>query len=110
MGDIGLISEIEASEAVKAELCRGFQAKRALAEMRNRRVQAASRQMESRLMDGIGQLTHRIDSDVYWLMRNKFGPDCWTNNEFLKDCEKHGTISRVRGRSDKITVDMGGRS
>jgi hypothetical protein len=102
-----MIEEIEASEAVVGEFRKGFSVHAALAAVRQERLNAACRSIESRLMDGIGQLTHRIDADFYWAMRAKFGPDCWSDKGFMRDCEKRGAVERVRGHSDKILVDMG---
>jgi len=102
-----MIETIEASDSVVGEFRRGFQVHAALAAVRQERVNAASRAMESRLMEGIGQLTHRIDADVYWLARSKFGAKCWSDPAFMRDCEKRGMIQRVAGKSDKIMVDIG---
>jgi hypothetical protein len=97
-----LIADIEAPDAVMAELRRGEHVRRAMAGVRQERINAACRQIKSRLMDGIGQLTHRIDADVYWAARAKFGDKCWSDKGFVKDCEKRGMIQRVEGKSDKI--------
>ena len=102
-----MIETIEASDAVVGEFRKGFQVHAALAAVRQERVNAASRAMESRLMDGIGQLTHRIDADLYWLARSKFGARCWSDPVFLRDCEKKGLVQRVAGRSDRVMLDMG---
>jgi hypothetical protein len=102
----GLIAEIEAPEAVQAEFRRGFQVHAAMAAARQARVNEACREMESRLMDGVGQLTHRIDADLYWLARLKYGRHCWSDPGFVRDCEKKGLLQRVRGRSDRV-VSMG---
>ena len=102
-----MIETIEASEAVVGEFRKGFQVSAALAALQQKRLNAASRVLESRLMDGIGQLTHRIDADLYWRMRAKFGPGCWSDKAFVRDCEKRGTLQRVRGRSDKVMIDFG---
>ena len=59
-----MIECIEASEAVVGEFRKGFAVHTALAAVRQERLNAASRTIESRLMDGIGQLTHRIDADL----------------------------------------------
>jgi hypothetical protein len=104
---IGLIEHIEAPEAVVGEFRKGFQAHAALAAVRQAKINEASRALESRLVDGIGQLSHRVDADVYWLARHKFGPNCWSDPAFLRDCEKNGMVQRVAGRSDRVMVDLG---
>ena len=102
-----MIETIEASDAVVGEFRKGFAVHAALAAVSQERINAASRAMESRLMDGIGQLTHRIDADLYWLARSKFGAKCWSDPAFIRDCEKKGLVQRVAGRSNKIMVDIG---
>lgn len=102
-----MIETIEASEDVIGEFRKGFAVHSALAAVRQERVNAASRAIESRLMDGLGQLTHRIDADFYWAMRAKFGAGCWSDKGFMRDCVKRGAVQQVRGRSEKIMVDLG---
>ncbi len=97
-----IVEGIDASEAVVGEFRKGFAVHAALSAVRQERINAASRSLESRLMDGIGQLTHRIDADLYWLAKFKFGSQCWSDPAFLKDCEKKGLVQRVAGRSSKI--------
>ncbi|MEI6035707.1 MAG: hypothetical protein WCS65_15690 [Verrucomicrobiae bacterium] len=102
-----MIECIEASEAVVGEFRKGFAVHTALAAVRQERLNAASRTIESRLMDGIGQLTHRIDADFYWAMRAKFGAGCWADKGFVRDCVKRGAVQQVKGRSDRVMLDMG---
>jgi hypothetical protein len=103
-------TDIEAPEAVKEEFRRGFHVHAALAAARQARVNEACAAMESRLMDGVGQLRYRIDADLYWVARHKFGRHCWSDPAFLRDCEKKGLIKAVAGRSDRIAVNMGIRA
>lgn len=102
-----MIEEIEASAAVVGEFRKGFAAQAALAAVRQEQINADSRRIESRLMEGIGQLTHRIDADLYWQARQKFGADCWSDKDFMRDCENKGLVQRVHGRSDRLLFDMG---
>lgn len=100
----GLVEPIEAPRAVLEEFRAGFAARAVLAAKRQERLNAANRRLEnaSKLMEGIGQKTHEIDADVYWLCRLKYGRDCWSDPAFLRDCEKRGLIQRVAGRSDRV--------
>jgi hypothetical protein len=99
-----LIAPIEAPAAVLAEFRSGFHTHAALAAQRQENINAASRQLEnsSRLMEGIGQLKYRIDPDLYWHMRQIFGPDCWKDKDFTAYLEREGVIQRVKGISDKL--------
>ena len=101
---MSLIEPIECSQAVLNEFRQGFKAHAVGAALRQEKVNAYSRQLEnsSRLMDGIGQLKYRIDSDLYHHMRAIFGPDCWKDTAFTDALERDGVIQRVKGISDKI--------
>jgi hypothetical protein len=101
-----LIAPIEASGAVLDEFRTGFKAHAVMAMKRQEEINAASSRLEnaSRLMDGIGQLKYRIDSDLYWHMRAIYGPDCWKDKDFTAALERDGVIVRVKGLSDKIMI------
>jgi hypothetical protein len=99
-----LMTDIEVPEAVVGEFRRGFHVHAALAASRQARVNESCRQMESRLMDGIGQLRYRVDADLYFLAVHKFGRKCWSDPAFLRDCEKRGVLEKVRGKTDRVTV------
>lgn len=100
----GLIEPVEAPKAVLEEFRAGFAVRAVLAEKRQERLNAANRRLEnaSRLMEGIGQKTHEIDAEVYWLCRLKYGAQCWSDPGFLRDCERKGLVQRVVGRSDRV--------
>jgi hypothetical protein len=108
----GLIEPVEAPRAVLEEFRAGFAARAVLAVKRQERLNAANRRLESasRLMEGIGQKTHEIDAEVYWLCRLKYGPQCWSDPEFLRDSEKRGLVQRVVGRSDRVISQGNGRN
>jgi hypothetical protein len=98
----------EVTADVEREFRLGFQAKAAMAAVRQERVNAASRTIRAKLMDGIGQLTHRIDADFYWLAKLKYGAQCWSDPDFRADCVKKGAVEQVAGLSDKVMVNFGG--
>jgi len=101
---MSLVAPIEASSAVLEEFRKGFKQHAVSAALRQEKVNAYSRQIEnsSRLMEGIGQLKYRIDSDLYHHMKALFGPDCWKDTAFTDALERDGVIQRVKGISDKI--------
>ncbi len=94
---INLITDVSSvSPAVRAELVRGHHARSALAEARQRAVEQEHGYIESRLIDGVGQLAFRVDSEVYWNMRRRFGDDCWKDPGFRRDFLKKNPGARVR--------------
>lgn len=105
----GLVTEVDAPRDVVDEFRCGFHVKMALAAARNARIQAENERLESRLIDGLGQLVARVDADVFFAMRFRFGPDCWKDKDFLDDCVRKGMIRKVRGRADKTTLLVNGR-
>jgi len=98
----GLDLSVDASAAVVGEFRKGFHAKMAMAKIRQEKVNAENAAMRSRLMEGVGQLVARVDSDVYWAFVHKFGPGCWKNKAFMRDCIRQGAVTPVRGHTDKI--------
>jgi hypothetical protein len=102
--DRELIEQLEIPQSIAEEFRVGWQVRAALAVAKQARINAVCQRLETRQMEGIGELTHRIDPDVYWAMRHKFGPDCWKDKKFLRDCELKGLVCRMRSRPDKLTV------
>ena len=98
----------EVTEAVEREFRLGFQARAAMAAVRQERVNEASRALRAKLMDGIGQLTHRVDADFYWMAKLKYGAQCWSDPDFRDDCVRKGAIERVAGQSEKLMVSFAG--
>jgi hypothetical protein len=98
----GLELGIDASAAVVREFRHGFHAQMAMAKIRQEKVNAENARMRSRLMNGLGQLVARVDSDVYWAFVHKFGPNCWKDKSFMQDCIKQGAVTPVRGESSRI--------
>jgi hypothetical protein len=92
------------SSSVLDEFRTGFRAHAVMAMKRQEELNAASTRLEnaSRLMEGIGQLKYRIDTDLYFHMRAIYGPDCWRDPDFTAALERDGVIVRVKGVSDKI--------
>lgn len=93
---LNLLDASELPAAVCAELLRGHHAKAALAEAQQRQVEQEHAEIRARLIDGLGQLTMRVDSDVYWNMVRRFGEGCWAAKGFRKDFQRHNPGARVK--------------
>jgi hypothetical protein len=109
--DESLIAPIEAPAAVVEEFRTGFRAHAVMALKRQEAINASCARIEnaSKLMDGVGQLTHRVDADMYWHMKALYGADCWRDKDFRNRAEKHGLIRRVKGQRGKIISQAGMR-
>jgi hypothetical protein len=102
------IGEIETTRSELAAHRDSFRAHAAAAIERQEDLNAASQEVQhaTRGVDGVGQLKYRIDPDLYWHMRNLFGPDCWKETSFTDHLEGLGVIQRVRYMTDRM-VSLG---
>jgi len=103
-------SELEAdlgdlAPLVKEELQRGHFASMVNAEMRQRRIKAASDRLAAarRTVEGIGQHTMSIDFDsyMYW---NRELPGCWQDRKFREEFAKANPHTRVVSTSTSTVV------
>jgi hypothetical protein len=102
------IAEIGVTREQLAAHREEFRAHAAAAIHRQEDLNAASQQVQHATtgVDGIGQLKYRIDPDLYWHMRNLFGPDCWKDKGFTDYLEALGVIHPVKYMSDRV-VSLG---
>lgn len=91
-----LVVEIEAPQAVVEEFRVGFQAQMAMAKIRQEKINAETRRIRHKLVEGLGQHVASIDADVYFAMRARFGRDCWRNKAFLEDCIRKGMVEKPK--------------
>jgi hypothetical protein len=100
-----LIEEIEAPEAVVAEFRHGLQAQMAMAAVAQEKLNALAAE-PAKMIDGVGQLVARVDADVYWAMRHRFGAECWSDPAFRKSCAKNELLRPIKGTTGKAKVVM----
>jgi len=103
-----LVADLELPKAVQDEFRVGFQVKMALAAIEQEKLNQVARERDHRLIEGMGQLVARIDPDVYWCFVHKFGPGCWRDKGFLKDCIKKGLISKPVSKSNRTSLRVNG--
>lgn len=103
-------SELEAdlgdlAPLVKEELQRGHFASMVNAEMRQRRIKAASDRLAEarRTVEGIGQHTMSIDFDSY-LFWNQQLPGCWQDKSFREEFASANPHTRVTSTSTTTVV------
>jgi len=92
-----LVEEIAVPEVVAQEFRVGWQCKKALAAVRQEKLNALAGVAPSAMVEGLGQLVTRIDADIYWAAKQKFGADCWRDKGFRRDAERKGLIKGIRG-------------
>ncbi len=103
-------SELEAdlgdlAPLVKEELQRGHFASMVNAEMRQRRIKAASDRLAEarRTVEGIGQHTMSIDFDSY-LFWNQQLPGCWQDKSFREEFASANPHTRATSTSTTTVV------
>ena len=81
--------ETALNNALVAELCSGRRFMEARQELRERdcaREAFASRGHKT--IDKLGKLAAIVPQHEYFLMRSKYGEDCWHDKEFIRDFQR----------------------
>lgn len=100
-----LIAELNVPEAVKRELIVGFNLKMQLADLAQKRIGEVTRRLgAARCVEGLGAPIARIQADIYYRMRQKFGAECWKDQSFVDSYLKHNEGARVKTRPRKTTI------
>src|SRR4029077_7722800 len=83
-----IVTEIGSSRALrrlKRELITGAKFQQEFAILRQERINEANRQIEHRVLEGIGEKVAEIDAELYWQMTYLYGEDCWADPDFIED-------------------------
>ncbi len=93
---------------VTEELRVGWHAKMVTAEMRQRRIKAASDRLAAarHSMDGIGQHTMSVDFDTYMYWDREL-PGCWKDKTFRDEFAAANPHTRVQSTSTTTIVNPG---
>ncbi len=93
---------------VKEELARGWHFSMVTAEMRQRRIKAASDRLAAarHSMDGIGQHTMSVDFDTYMYWDREL-PGCWKDKTFRDEFAAANPHTRVQSTSTTTVVNPG---
>lgn len=93
---------------VKEELARGWHFSMVTAEMRQRRIKAASDRLAAarHSMDGIGQHTMSVDFDTYMYWDREL-PGCWKDKTFRDEFASANPHVRVQSTSTTTVVNPG---
>jgi hypothetical protein len=105
-----MIEQLPADVAVALdrELRLGWELDRALAERRRKGVGKVNGQV-SRSVDGLGELTARIDNIAYHYWGKRIGYECWADKQFLKEFLRDNPEARVRSHGTKLQVGYNGK-
>jgi len=94
------------------EFLRGFvksitdelEAERELAFASQRRIAAATEQLDEVFLDGIGECHMRVDLTAFWHWIHRYGRNIWNDQDFVKAYKRDNPEVRVKSRSKKIMV------
>jgi hypothetical protein len=83
-----LITDLRQSHGSRAkdllnQLVTKGQVQAALAQLRQHRINQAHAQIETRMVEGLGQKVAEIDLGVFFQMRNQHGHNCWHDPDFI---------------------------
>lgn len=105
----GLAASLEAYDSdlaagVLRELRAGEHAHHVLTGARQQRIAQATQRIEMAGVDGIGQLTMRIDPHSYHYWGQRLGYECWRDKQFRDEFKRDNPEVRVRNRPRKETI------
>lgn len=81
-----------------------MEAERELAYARQRKIAAASRQLEQCFMDGLGECHMRVDAEVFWNWVHREGREIWNQKDFIKRFKADNPDVRVLTKSRKTMI------
>ncbi len=96
-----LVNAVEAlpgdlKKAVIEEFRTGISKQIVDATIEQKRIAKDNNSHNFRSIEGIGRLRMRIDPTLYHKWGQKYGYDCWKDNQFLKEVERDNPEVRVK--------------
>ena len=101
LGSDILVNAVEAlpgdlKKAVIEEFRTGISKQIVDATIEQRRIAKDNNAHDFRSIEGIGRLRMRIDPTLYHKWGQKYGYDCWKDNQFLNEIERDNPEVRVK--------------
>lgn len=105
-----LVSEVGADLAkdVIEEFRLGWQMDCVMAEIRQRNIAAATRNIEACTVEGLGQHVARIDLTAFLYWDRRTGGECWRDKTFLKEFLRDNPEARVKYRPRTTSLQVNG--
>ena len=69
-----------------------------------KRIAAATEKLDQHFVEGLGELTMRIDLTAYWHWTMRYGPKIWSDPAFIREYKRDNPETRVKSKSRKIQV------
>lgn len=104
-----LVNAVEAlpsdvKKAVIEEFRSGASRELVDATIEQKRIAKDNHSHDFRSIEGIGRLRMRIDPTLYHKWGQKYGYDCWKDNQFLKEVERDNPEVRVKCGGTRLQV------
>ena len=81
-----------------------IEARRMMAEASQARIAAACERIEWSSIEGVGQLTMKVDPIAYHHWGQRLGYDCWGDPEFRREFRRDNPGTRVKYTPRKTTI------
>lgn len=78
------------------------------ATIQQKRIASQSGAREFRAIEGVGRLRMRVDPTLYHKWGQKYGYDCWRDNQFLNEIERDNPEVRVKCGGTRLQVGYSG--
>lgn len=82
-------------------------AKEMQVELRQHKIALATQRIERAGIEGLGEMTMRVDPTSYHYWGQRLGYDCWSDEQFCREFRRDNETVRVRNRARKTTVVAG---
>lgn len=89
---------------VLAEFQRGWQREHVMAAARQTRIAEATQRIERAAVDGIGEMTMRVDPHAYHYWGQRLGYECWKDKAFRDEFKRDNPEVRVKTRPRATTI------
>lgn len=100
--------DAELADMVLDELRTGRDAEQVLTAVRQEKIAQASNRIEHAAVDGLGEVTMRLDPTAYHYWGQRLGYDCWSDKQFKREFLRDNPAARVQNRYRKATVQAPG--
>lgn len=83
-----IINDAALTDAIITELRTGRKLMEARQHLREKDARREAQELRGTTHGVLGKALAVVPQHEFFLMRNKYGPECWSNREFIKDFQK----------------------
>jgi hypothetical protein len=97
-------------QAVINEFRKGYQKEMVKAEINHQKIAQTNKVVKRNSIEGIGRLRMSIDPTLYHHWGQKYGYDCWRDNQFLREVERDNPEVKVNCGGTKLQFGFQGEN